>query len=552
MPLVIALVVLPTASSSVRICAPSSCDVAGHLRDALGVVGDRAEGVHRDDDTDRGQQAAAGERDREQRDRAADQGGAEHRCADHDRGVDGRLEADGQTGQDHRGRAGQRGAADILDRAVVGAGEVAGQRQDRGGQHDADHHGHGRDHARAGVGGVTGRSDQVAPLAGQVDERQDRARHGRDRCRDVERTVDGDQAVLAGAGAAEVDAGHRGQGADRRDQQREDQALLAERGHAEDQRRDQRHGVRLEEVGGHAGAVADVVADVVGDRGGVARVVLGDVLLDLADQVGADVGGLGEDAATDTHEHGEQGRAEAEALEHVRGLVLEGEDDDARAEEAEADGRHTDEGAGPEADRHRRVAALVAGRGRYPEVGADGQGHAEVPDRCREAGADQEEDRAEDPHHGVVGGQSEQQEERHGGEDAEGPELPGQVGAGAFLHRVGDVLHVVGALTGGKHFLAEHPCHRERAKRDQADDGYQGQAASGELHDGGIDPGHVVPPGSDSGLRRRGVYAEVWAQEGPGVTGDTRKEENAHAEGRGDDPWTVVSGRRAPRPPTRG
>ena len=86
---------------------------------------------------------------------------------------------------------------------------------------------------------------------------------------------------------------------------------------AEDQRGDQRHGVGLEQVGGHARAVADVVADVVGDRGGVARVVLRNALLDLADQVGADVGGLGEDAAADPHEHGQQRRAEAEALQHA-------------------------------------------------------------------------------------------------------------------------------------------------------------------------------------------------------------------------------------------
>ncbi len=73
MPLVIALVVLPTASSSVRICAPVAVDVARHLGDALGVVAHRAEGVHRDDDADGGQQAASGERDEEERqdDRAA-------------------------------------------------------------------------------------------------------------------------------------------------------------------------------------------------------------------------------------------------------------------------------------------------------------------------------------------------------------------------------------------------------------------------------------------------------------------------------------------------
>ena len=53
---------------------------------------------------------------------------------------------------------------------------------------------------------------------------------------------------------------------------------------------DDGHGVGLEQVGGHAGAVADVVADVVGDHRRVARVVFGDAGLDLADQVSADVG----------------------------------------------------------------------------------------------------------------------------------------------------------------------------------------------------------------------------------------------------------------------
>ena len=81
--------------------------------------------------------------------------------------------------------------------------------------------------------------------------------------------------------------------------------------------------VGLEKVGRHARAVANVVAHVVGDGGGVARVVLGDAGLDLADQVGADVGGLGEDAAAHPHEQGEQRRAEAEAHEHGRGRVLE-------------------------------------------------------------------------------------------------------------------------------------------------------------------------------------------------------------------------------------
>ena len=79
-----------------------------------------------------------------------------------------------------------------------------------------------------------------------------------------------------------------------------------ERGVPEDQRGDDRDLIGLEQVGRHAGTVADVVPDVVGDRRGVAGIVLRDTRLDLADEVGPDVGRLGEDAAADTHEQGDQ------------------------------------------------------------------------------------------------------------------------------------------------------------------------------------------------------------------------------------------------------
>ena len=62
-------------------------------------------------------------------------------------------------------------------------------------------------------------------------------------------------------------------------------------------RSNDRTGVRLEQVGAHARDIADVVAHVVGDGGGVARVVFRDAGLDLADEVCADIGGLGVNAA---------------------------------------------------------------------------------------------------------------------------------------------------------------------------------------------------------------------------------------------------------------
>ena len=78
-----------------------------------------------------------------------------------------------------------------------------------------------------------------------------------------------------------------------------------------------RHRIGFEQVGGHAGAIADIVADIVGDRRRVARIVLGDAGFDLADEIGADVGALGEDAAAEAGEDRDQRRAEAERDQRV-------------------------------------------------------------------------------------------------------------------------------------------------------------------------------------------------------------------------------------------
>ncbi len=56
--------------------------------------------------------------------------------------------------------------------------------------------------------------------------------------------------------------------------------------------------------------------------GGVPRVVLRDALLDLAHQIRAHIGRFGVDAAAHPHEQRQQRRAEAESLQHVRGVRL--------------------------------------------------------------------------------------------------------------------------------------------------------------------------------------------------------------------------------------
>ncbi len=139
----------------------------------------------------------------------------------------------------------------------------------------------------------------------------------------------GDQALverahdrIVGAELDEEGAGDRGDDAGAADRQRIEHRLVEVRRPGEEDRGehhggDHRHRIGLEQVGRHAGAVADVVADVVGDGRRVARIVLGNARFDLADEVGADVGALGEDAAAETGEDRNQRGAEAERDQRV-------------------------------------------------------------------------------------------------------------------------------------------------------------------------------------------------------------------------------------------
>ena len=154
--------------------------------------------------------------------------------------------------------------------------------------------------------------------------------HRRDQARDDHALVQGIHDLAAFRHLDEEGADDRGD--DRRCAQRQrvddggvarilhDQTAQQHGGH-------QRDGVGLEQIGRHTGAVTDVVTDVVGDGGRVARIVLGDALLDLADEVSADVSGLGEDTATNTHEHREHCSTETKTFENGWSITLVNKND---------------------------------------------------------------------------------------------------------------------------------------------------------------------------------------------------------------------------------
>ena len=179
-----------------------------------------------------------------------------------------------------------------------------------------------------------------------------------------------------------------GEDADGRDGQGEDDAGAGEEtdgGDTESYRGDDSADVAFKEVSAHAGDVADVIADVIGDDGGVARVVLGDAGLDLADEVGTDVGCLGIDAAADAREERDGGSAEGEAEENV---IAAGEDvDKAASEKAEADDAHAHDRAAGESDGEGAVHAVLKGGVRGADIGLGGDAHAEEASEDRAAGA---------------------------------------------------------------------------------------------------------------------------------------------------------------------
>ena len=134
---------------------------------------------------------------------------------------------------------------------------------------------------------------------------------------------------------------------------------------AEDHGADVLGGRRLEQVRAAARAVADVVADQVGDHGRVARVVLRNAGLDLTDQVGADVGGLGVDTAAKLGEqrHEAGAKAEADDQEWSPGRdqrSAEGQEDAKDAQEAQRDDQEAGDRAAAQRDLDRVLEALCA------------------------------------------------------------------------------------------------------------------------------------------------------------------------------------------------
>ena len=355
---------------------------------------------------------------------------------------------------DHVGAvAGDGSLRDRDDRALARAGVIFGDDDDQAGDDKADDAADEQVDARHRL--ARHRSD-LAPANDELrrdGEADDREKAGGDQAL-VERAHD----RIVGAELDEIRAGDRGEDAGAANRQgiehrRGEVRRPGEEDRGEHHRRHHCHHIGLEEVRRHAGAVADIVADVVGDRRRVARIVLGNARFDLADEVGADVGALGEDAAAETGEDRNQRGAEAERDQRVDDDAIRDRVAERPGENPEIAGDADQREAGDQHARHRaRVEGdFEAGAERFgrrlrgAHVGAHRDVHADEAGRAGKDRADEKADRH------LPGEEQPEPDEDDDSDPGDGGVLPLEIGLRALADRGGNLLHALRAGVGRHH-----------------------------------------------------------------------------------------------------
>ena len=462
-----------------------------HLGDATGVVGDRTEGIDGQLHGRGGHHGAGGDGHTvESGELIADvDGGGEEQ--DRSEGGD---HARGEAGDDVGGGTCGGLLNDAQDRLLAKTGVVLGHVGDGAAHDETDDHAVEDIDAAERAGALTkevhlqrlrehhvdeeeardGRQDDGAPVA-LVEGRLHFALLGAVLHTDHEGAEDGEDDAEGGNDQRQEDGGHAS-------------VVVGDAAtHVVDDIVAEHHGgehrghVGAEEVGAHAGHVPHVVAHIVGDGGGIARVILRDAGLHLSDEVGADVCGLGVDAAPHAGKQRDGFSTERETSEGLEdhGHVLhaspdatgeevqEEDEQDAQAKDRKAGDAEAHDHAAGEGDLQ-GVSQARAGSLCGADVGFGGDAHADV---ARERGEHSTDDKGDDDE--PVGRRHEHGHHAQQGtgdhhEDGQNAVLRAQEGEGTLVDVLGDRAHllltsVLGADPAG---LDEHV--------NEADDGQGG------------------------------------------------------------------------------
>ena len=200
--------------------------------------------------------------------------------------------------------------------------------------------------------------------------------------------------LQSGHGRGEEGGNERGENTAGGDQQREHHVtplgvqLLRHGG--DDQRSARGLGEGAEQIGAHTGDITDVITDVIGNDSGVARIILGNASLDLADEISAHIGSLGVDTAAHSSEQSDGGTAQTvtrDALEqHLRGVRVLGvpRHEDSEHVDGAVQDQQTERGQAEAHDATRAEGGVETVRpgdlahGGSTSVGVDSDGHTDV------------------------------------------------------------------------------------------------------------------------------------------------------------------------------
>jgi hypothetical protein len=255
------------------------------------------------------------------------------------------------------------------------------------------------------------------------------------------------------------------------DHQRPDDRLPRKVDRSQNHRGHDRDCVGLEQIGCHAGAIADVVTDVICNGRGVSRIVLGNSRLDLAHEIATDVSTLGKDTAAETGEDGNQGGPETERHEgvdhrpggwRVTQPTRQEREIDGDSEKCEAGNQQAGDGASAKGHGQPFGERLRGGL-RRPHVCAHGHEHADETGHARQDCPDQEADSDEPAQ------QRADDQENDDAHDGNRRVLTRQVRRGALLNRGCDFLHARGACV-GSHHGSDGPCPVDDRQQPAQDD----------------------------------------------------------------------------------
>ena len=433
---------------------------AGHLGDAARVVGDGAVGVGGECDAEGREHTDGGDADAEHAVFAASEGvvRAEDGGGDDEDGREGGEHAEGGAVDDDGACAALRGFGEFSGRGIGSAGEKLGKEADEHACGETDEYGNNDERVadcpkeEGGRGGGGGGGEPGARAQGAQELFLACAFFGADE----EGSYDGED---------DADGG---------DPEGNERAEKFEtRGDAECHGREEGADVRFIEVCAHACDVSDVVSDVVGDDGGVAAVVFGDIFFDFPDEVCADVGGFGEDAAPDARKERHAGCAHAEG-DHVGGdkggfgeggigegvKAFENKIPDGEVAKPEADHDEAHDASCGKGGAQSLIEAVLGGGG-GAGVGGGGDLHAQKARKSGEETAGEECEGHERPYESDEG-ENAQEYKNASKKDGNHDVLPFQKGVGAFAYDRGNAF----GLFAFGHF-ENFPSKNEREKERQ-------------------------------------------------------------------------------------